>query len=67
MLTKRLHMLTKPPVPVVCIELPFISSNLGACEVPSISEQVASVEALGTRWGFYKLNLSLCHLNLSVC
>ncbi len=53
MLTNPLYMLTEPPVPVVCIELPFISSNLGACEVPSISEQVASVEALGTRWGFY--------------
>ena len=40
--------------PVVCIELPFISSKLGACEVPSISEQVASVESLCNRWGFEK-------------
>jgi pimeloyl-ACP methyl ester carboxylesterase len=40
--------------PVVCIELPFISSKLGACEVPSIGEQVASVESLCKRWGFEK-------------
>ena len=40
--------------PVVCIELPFISSKLGAYDVPKISQQVASVEALCTRWGFGK-------------
>jgi pimeloyl-ACP methyl ester carboxylesterase len=40
--------------PVVLVELPFVSSKLGASEVPSISEQVASVEALCIRWGFEK-------------
>ena len=40
--------------PVVCIELPFISSTLGAHDVPSIRDQVQSVDALCTRWGFTK-------------
>ena len=40
--------------PVVCIELPFISSTLGAYDVPTIKDQLQSVDALCTRWGFKK-------------
>ena len=43
--------LLKHDCPVVCIELPFISSNV-CSKVPTISEQVTSVEAICSRWGF---------------
>ena len=54
MYLKLVQALLENDCPVVCIELPFVSSKLGASTVPSISEQVASVEALCIRWGFDK-------------
>jgi len=48
--------LLKHDCPIVCVELPWISSNLApeARNVPSINEQVQSIEAICDRWGFRK-------------
>lgn len=43
--------LMKFDCPIICVELPFISSNI-APKVPSISEQVSSMETICNRWGF---------------
>ena len=40
--------------PIVCVELPWISSNLAARKVPSISEQVKSIDGICQRWGMTK-------------
>ncbi|EKX54917.1 hypothetical protein GUITHDRAFT_99568 [Guillardia theta CCMP2712] len=39
--------------PILCVEIPFVSSNLEA-NVPSISEQVASMESIFARWDISK-------------
>jgi pimeloyl-ACP methyl ester carboxylesterase len=39
--------------PIICLELPFISSNI-APKVPNISEQVESIDAIFERWGLTK-------------
>jgi pimeloyl-ACP methyl ester carboxylesterase len=43
--------LVKHDCPVICVELPFISTTISP-KVPSISEQVASMDSICTRWGF---------------
>lgn len=45
--------LMKQDCPIICLELPFISSNI-APNVPSISEQVSSIDAICERWGLTK-------------
>ena len=45
--------LMKLDCPIVCLELPFISNSIETL-VPSISEQVSSVDAICNRWGFEK-------------
>lgn len=40
--------------PIILLELPFISGNIAPGKIPSISEQVSSMEQIFNRWGLDK-------------